>query len=195
MNTEYCFRAVRVFILAGVSGSFALGVAWSQGANPGSRNSPGLTPLPLVGKPATVPGVSGYSPSGANLDGEGLKKWLNRRKLEDIPNTPSGRNHSEIKCSLLGWEAQSPTPTLTLVCPPKLVFAPLYVYFRLSWATPREVPRDLQSLMATPKVLTKVEPRRNSMRVWLKTQGTDDEKAGGRWVEFTRVAIYHLEAD
>ncbi len=194
MNNEYSLRAIRILILAGLSASLSLGMVSAGQVKSAKQGSTDLTSLPLVGEPGTMPRLSGYSPIGTNLDGEGLKKWLNRTTLEDFPKTPDGKKHSEIKCSILGWETQSPSPMLTLVCPPKLVFAPLYVYFRLSWATPREVPRDLQSLLATPKFQTKVEPHRSSMRVWLKTEATDDEKAGGRWVEFTRVTIYHLEA-
>ncbi len=195
MNTECFFRVVRVFILAGVSASFSLGMAWAEQGNPAKRDSTVLTSLPLIGRPGDVPAVSGYSPAGTNLDGEGLKERLNPRTLQDLPKTPNGKNHSEIKCTVIKWEAQLPNPVLTLVCPPKLVFAPLYVYFRLSWAKPEDVPRDLQSLVVTPKSQTKVEPQRSSMRVWLKTQGADNEKNGGRWVEFNRVSIYHLEAD
>ncbi len=195
MNTEYLIRAVRVFILAALSASVTLGLCGAQRGNPVDRNTSNLTELPLMGKPGTVPGVAGYSPTGTRLDGDGLTKWLNRSKPEGFPKNPNAKKHSEIKCSVLGWNAQLPSPALTLVCPPKLVFAPLYVYFRLTWASPGDAPRDLQSLVAAPRSQTKVEPLKNSMRVWLNTHGSDSENTGGKWVEFNRVSIYHLETD
>lgn len=151
--------------------------------------------MPLVGKPGTIPGVAGYSPSGARLDGDGLSKWLNRSTKDEFPTARVAKKHAEIKCSVLDWEAQMPNPTLMLVCPPKLVFAPLYVYFRLTWASPEDVPKDLESIMASPRTPTKVEPLKTAMRVWLQTNAPGDARPDGKWFEFTRVSISRLEAE
>ncbi len=173
----------------------ARGIAWAQRGNPGNPNPRDLSALPLIGKPGTVPGVAGFSPNGTPLEGEGLSKWLNRSAPDEFAKSPVAKKHSEIKCSVLDWEAQLPSPTLFLVCPPKLVFAPLYVYFRLTWASPGDVPKDLETIVASPKSQTKVEPLRTAMRVWLQTNTQGGGHTDGKWIEFNRVSISRLEAE
>ncbi|MCI0624451.1 MAG: hypothetical protein L0387_22865 [Acidobacteria bacterium] len=105
------------------------------------------------------------------------------------PFIPEPTKPADTRCSVVDWRLSSTTPALTVVCPPKEVFAPLRVYLRLSWAKEEDVPSDYLSIVALPGTQTKmrVSKPREEVLVWLKVY----EKGGGRalaqWVSFNRL--------
>jgi hypothetical protein len=104
----------------------------------------------------------------------------------------NGDAPSDIKCSVLEWNTGLPKPILTLVCPPEEVFAPLRVYFKLSWATPEDVPSDYLAIVATPRGQMKFHWTRDELHVLLPIKREGREKRQVKWVVFTEVVGFYL---
>jgi len=50
----------------------------------------------------------------------------------------------DVVCSIVESKLSDPAPSLTVLCPPQDIFAPLHVYLKLSWLKPA----DIQPLLA-----------------------------------------------
>ena len=101
---------------------------------------------------------------------------------------------SEVKCSVVEWNVTMPRPVLTLVCPPEEVFAPLRVYFKLSWAMPKDIPSNYLNILAPPRAQTKLHWTRAELHVLLPIKGEGGGKAETKWVIFTEVVGFYLGA-
>ncbi len=104
------------------------------------------------------------------------------------------KNHI-VKCAVVEWNASEPQPTLTLVCPPGQVFAPLRVYMKLSWKNPDGIPEELQRIVAEPKSQTRLETIKNRLRVWLPIADKKGNSQKPKWVEFDFLQALLLEGD
>lgn len=100
----------------------------------------------------------------------------------------------EVKCAVVAWNVAPPKPVLTLVCPPEEVFAPLRVYFKLSWAASGDIPSNYLNILAAPKALTKLHWTRTELHVWLPIKGEGGGKVETKWVIFTEVVGFYLGA-
>jgi hypothetical protein len=97
--------------------------------------------------------------------------------------TVAPNNKPDISCSVVEWKADLPRPTLTILCPPEDVFAPLHVYLKLSWLKPEDVPPSARNVMAAAKTPTRLRTNKSATWVWLRDRG----KPGGAWVVFNGV--------
>jgi len=100
--------------------------------------------------------------------------WLDPRPVVD----PS----PDMKCAIVEWAAGSPKPSLVVVCPPEEVFAPLRLYFRLSWKRDADVPGNFQ-IIAEPKTIIKLHwTSQGEYQVLLPTERK--KKRHPEWVNF-----------
>jgi hypothetical protein len=99
----------------------------------------------------------------------------------DLPDT------LELKCAIVEWQADAPTPKLTIVCPPREVFTPLRVYLQFSWAKPEQVPPDYRDIVAPPNMQTKMRSNKKAAFLWLKVHRKDKGKPQVKWVSFNYI--------
>ncbi len=137
--------------------------------------------LPASGLPLSVP-ESDQSSGQTRLAASG-------RKGHSGADAPV-----EVKCAVVAWNVAPPKPVLTLVCPPEEVFAPLRVYFKLSWAASGEIPSNYLNILAVPKALAKLHWTRTELHVWLPIKGEGGGKIETKWVIFTEVVGFYLGA-
>jgi hypothetical protein len=118
---------------------------------------------------------------------------LERRADEPTAKKPVPKK-SEIPCDILQWKTDSPVPTLTLVCPPRPIFAPLRVYLVFSWRRAEDLPKDFAGIVAEPGNLTKLQLRNPVARIWLKVRknGTDTKE---EWIPFNYLQCLQLQAE
>ncbi len=94
----------------------------------------------------------------------------------------------------MDWSAGPPRPTLVVACPPDEVFAPLRLYFRLTWRRDEEVPGDFQTLIALPKTQTKITwTPQGDYHVPLKAERKNGRSPHSQWVNFTDLAAVYIE--
>lgn len=90
----------------------------------------------------------------------------------------------DVNCTIVGWKSDADRPVLSLLCPPKAVFAPLRVYVKLSWMHPADV--SAEGIVAPVNAETRIRTNKKSAMVWLKTA-----RSGGilhyEWVPFNGV--------
>jgi hypothetical protein len=101
--------------------------------------------------------------------------------------------YSDMKCSVVDWSVTPPKPpALVLVCPPEEVFAPLRVYFKLSWRRTADVPDNYQSIVAQSKALAKFHwTSQSEFHVLLKKERKKDGAAEPEWVNFNNlIGVY-----
>jgi hypothetical protein len=92
-----------------------------------------------------------------------------------------------LKCELLDWKNEAPSPVLTVACPPEGVYAPLRIYFGFSWERLEEVPSNAGNIVAAPKTLTRVDFRQTEALIWLKVSENGERKLREQWVRFTSI--------
>ena len=101
---------------------------------------------------------------------------------------------SDMKCSIVQWTVEPPRPALVLVCPPEEVFAPLRVYFKLSWKRDEDLPRNLQALLAQSKAQTKMHwNSQGDYHVLLQAENKNGHASRPEWVHFTDLAAIYLK--
>ncbi len=98
----------------------------------------------------------------------------------------------DVECQVLEWNEKlnSPIgPTLTLLCPPEQVFAPLRVLIKLSWLDQdkKGAPVDPEKILVMPGEKTRLRTRKDSAFVLLDVVGADGRRHK-RWIPFTGVA-------
>jgi len=98
----------------------------------------------------------------------------------------------DVECQVLEWKKSLNTaagPTLTLLCPPEKVFAPLRVLIKLAWLErqKKDTRADPEDILVVPGEITRLRTRKESAFVQLDSLGANG-KAQKRWVPFTAVA-------
>lgn len=101
----------------------------------------------------------------------------------------------DIDCAIHEWNPSSPKPVLTLLCPPRPVFAPLRVYLKLSWMKPEDVPVDVGKIIARPRELTRIRTNKSAVMVRLAVAGERGQLAQAKWVSFNGVVDVALIKD
>jgi hypothetical protein len=95
----------------------------------------------------------------------------------------------DVECQVLGWSTYGTTkPTLTLLCPPEQVFAPLRVLIKLSWLEEgsKALPVDPGKFLIVPGEKTSLRTRKESAFVHLRMLDAAG-KPHHVWVSFTGV--------
>ncbi len=98
----------------------------------------------------------------------------------------------DVECQVLEWNKKlnsAAGPSLTLLCPPEQIFAPLRVLIKLSWLDQdkKEAPMDPEKLLVVPGEKTRLRTRKESAFVQLDLLEANG-KAQKHWVPFTAVA-------
>jgi hypothetical protein len=91
----------------------------------------------------------------------------------------------DLDCMIAQWNAGASRPTLTIICPPEAVFAPLRVLIKLSWMKPELAPTDPGKLPFRAGALTKIRTNKDAAQIWLlagRAHGVQEE-----WVAFDAV--------
>jgi hypothetical protein len=114
-------------------------------------------------------------------------RWMEHRTLVD----PS----PDVKCAIVDWITASPKPSLVIVCPPEEVFAPLRLYFKLSWMRDVDVPSDFQ-IIAAPKALIKMHwTMRGDYQVLLQTERKNEHGPHTEWVNFNNLVGVFIKSE
>jgi hypothetical protein len=122
--------------------------------------------------------------SRAESDPHAGGHWLDHRSVTD----------PDLKCAVEEWIDANPKPSLVLVCPPDEVFAPLRLYFKLSWKQEADVPANLR-IIAEPKSMIKM--RWNSQgdyQVWLPIE-RKEHKRQPEWVSFNNLVAVYVKSE
>lgn len=136
--------------------------------------------LPLESASSAVSSLVTLVTAGIAADSNGLTHGMG-----------DDRRPRDIKCSVVQWTAELPRPAIVLACPPEEVFAPLRLFFKLSWRKDTDVPVNVQALLVHPKIETKMHwTHRGDYQVLLQA-----ERKNGRsereWVHFNDlIAVY-----
>src|SRR5215470_12587992 len=91
----------------------------------------------------------------------------------------------DVDCMIAQWNTGAPRPSLTVICPPESVFAPLRVLIKLSWMKPELAPTNPDTIPFRVGALTKIRTNKNAAQIWLLA----DQAHGSReqWVPFDAV--------
>ena len=98
--------------------------------------------------------------------------------------TLSPNDVPDINCSVVEWKNDPATPMLSVICPPQSTFSPLYVYLKLSWLKPEDVPLSARGIMAPAKTLTKIRTHKSTAWVWLGVREKQGAQLHNMWVAF-----------
>jgi hypothetical protein len=99
----------------------------------------------------------------------------------------------DVHCSIVGWDKSGNKPVLTLLCPPKAIFAPLRVYVKLSRTQSGEAD-TYQDIVAQTNAPTKLHTTKRSAWVWLGVRKAN-QKIRDSWVPFDAVVDVALVED
>jgi len=94
----------------------------------------------------------------------------------------------DVVCSIVESKLSDPAPSLTVLCPPQDIFAPLHVYLKLSWLKPADIPASARSVIATPKTPTRLRTNKSVIWVWLGVREKPSDDIRRMWVTFNGVA-------
>ncbi len=121
--------------------------------------------------------------SGANSGGH----WLDHRGLVN----PS----PDVKCAIVEWISAPPKPSLVVVCPPDEVFAPLRLYFKLSWKRDADVPGNFQ-IVAEPKTMIKMHwNAQGDYQLLLRTERKNERNPRTEWVKFNDLVAVYIKSE
>ena len=104
---------------------------------------------------------------------------------EPLTVTPSDR--PDVNCSVVEWNAERAKPTLTVLCPPEDILAPLHVYLKVSWLKSGDMPAYARMIQAPARTPTKLRTDRTAVWIWLAVQEKQDAPPHRKWVAFTGV--------
>lgn len=98
----------------------------------------------------------------------------------------------DVECQVLEWNKKlndAAGPTLTLLCPPEQIFAPLRVLIKLSWLDQdeKEPPVDPEKILVVLGEKTRLRARKDSAFVHLDLLDANGKPHKG-WIPFTGVA-------
>jgi len=121
--------------------------------------------------------------AGPNSEGH----WLDPRALVD----PS----PDVKCAIVEWITASSKPSLVVVCPPGEVFAPLRLYFKLSWKRDADVPANFQ-IIAEPETMIKMHwNSQGDYHVLLQTERKSGHNPHPEWVKFNNLLAVYIKSE
>lgn len=129
------------------------------------------------------PGMSGY---GQEITRHNQVYLLPPPTGEALTLAPN--DMPDLNCSILEWNEDSPKPSLAVLCPPQDTFAPVYLYLKLSWLKPEDVPSSVRSITAQAKTLTKVRTTKAAAWVWLGIKEKGNVSPRQTWMAFNAVA-------
>jgi hypothetical protein len=104
---------------------------------------------------------------------------------EALTMTPSDK--ADVSCSVVEWNGAPAKPTLTVLCPPEEVFAPLHVYLKVSWLKAEDVPAYTRAIRAPARTSTKLRTNKTAVWIWLAEQEKEDAPPRKKWVPFSGV--------
>ena len=104
---------------------------------------------------------------------------------EALTVTPSDK--PDVSCSVVEWNGAPAKPTLTVLCPPEEVFAPLHVYLKVSWLKVDDVPSYTQAIRVPARTPTKLRTNKTAVWIWLEVQEKQDAPPRKKWVPFSGV--------
>lgn len=104
---------------------------------------------------------------------------------EPLTVTPNDR--PDVNCSVVEWNAEGAKPTLTVLCPPADILAPLHVYLKVSWLKSGDMPAYARMIQAPARTPTKLRTDRTAVRIWLAVQEKQNAPPLRKWVAFTGV--------
>jgi hypothetical protein len=104
---------------------------------------------------------------------------------EALTVTPSDK--PDVSCSVVEWSAEPAKPTLTVLCPPEEVFAPLHIYLKVSWLKADDVPAYARMIRAPARTPTKLRTNKTAVWMWLGVQEKQDAPPRKKWVAFSGV--------
>lgn len=92
------------------------------------------------------------------------------------------------------WNAGGTKPILSLVCPPEEVFAPLRVYFQVSWARAEHMPANRLEILAPPKAAARMHWTRTEFHVRLPVFEKNQKKPLAKWISFNELVAFYVQA-
>ena len=104
---------------------------------------------------------------------------------EALTVTPSDK--PDVSCSVVEWNGATAKPTLTVLCPPEEVFAPLHVYLKVSWLKAEQVPAYTRAIRAPARTPTKLRTNKTAVWIRLGVQEKQDAPPRKKWVPFSGV--------
>ena len=99
----------------------------------------------------------------------------------------------EINCGVVSWNNNPQKPVLSMVCPPLEVFAPLYIYMKVTQTLPQIKVRGLGEVLARPKEQIKIRPTGRELMVLLKVLKEGKSQPEAIWVGFDEVVKMGLQ--
>jgi hypothetical protein len=90
------------------------------------------------------------------------------------PLTVTPSDKTDVSCSVAEWNGAPAKPTLTVICPPEEIFAPLHVYLKVSWLRAEDVPADTRGIRAPARTPTKRRTNKSAIWLWLGVQEKQD---------------------
>jgi hypothetical protein len=103
------------------------------------------------------------------------------------PLTVAPSDKPDVNCSVVDWIGAPAKPTLTVLCPPKEVFAPLHVFLKVSWLKVEDVPAYTRAIRAPAGTPTKLRTNKTAVWIWLGVQEKQDAPPCKKWVPFSGV--------
>jgi len=103
------------------------------------------------------------------------------------PLTVTPSDKPDVNCSVVEWNGAPTKPTLTVLCPPEEIFAPLHVYLKVSWLKAEDVPADTRGIRAPARTPTKLRTNKTAVWLWLGVQEKQDAPPRKKWVPFSGV--------
>ena len=150
-----------------------------------AQSAAGAGPTVLRAMPEGEARAARTEGTGAGASTEG--HWMDHRTLVD----PS----PDVKCAIVEWITASPKPSLVVVCPPDEVFAPLRLYFKLSWKRDADVPGDFQ-IIAAPKTMIKMHwNSKGDYQVLLQTERKNERGPHTEWVKFNDLVGVYIKSE
>ncbi len=96
---------------------------------------------------------------------------------------------------VLNWEPRTPKPALSLMCPPRHIYAPLRVYLKFSWLKPEDIPKDVEKIAAETRSETKIRLQGKEASVWLPVAEKGSVSSSRKWVVFNNFLGIALTED
>jgi hypothetical protein len=123
--------------------------------------------------------VIAQSPVPARTEGNALPPTTGK------PLTIKPVDMQDVDCTIAQWNASASRPTLTIICPPDSVFAPLRVLIKLSWMKPEQAPVKADKIPFRLGALTKIRTNKDAAQIWLLANRAPGGQA--EWVAFDAV--------
>jgi hypothetical protein len=147
---------------------------------PQAQSAPGAAPAPLRAFP--------HNDSQPETPASSKPRWPGADTRAIAERAP------DLKCAVVEWNDGPARPSLIVVCPPEEVFAPLRLYFKLSWKRDEDIPRDFQSFIAQPNTQTKINwTQQGEYRVLLKSERRNGRSGGPEWVSFNDLSSIYIK--